>query len=76
MFLAADLVLGEGLNGGWGCWLVAALVFLAVDKSFAEFFFLWSAVGGNGGPNCHRIGGIVSYFIGVDGDKRGLVKAW
>lgn len=33
---------------------------------------MWSAVGGNGGPNCHRIGGIVSYFIGVDGDKKGF----
>lgn len=41
MFLAADLVLGEGLNGGWGCWLVAALVFLAVDKSFVGFFFFF-----------------------------------
>lgn len=38
MFLAADLVLGEGLNGVWGCWLVAALVFLPVDKSFTGFF--------------------------------------
>lgn len=44
MFLAADLVLGEGLNGGWGCWLVAALVFLAVDKSFAVFFFFLCGV--------------------------------
>jgi len=74
VFLAADSVLGEGLNGGWGAGFFTALVFLAVDKSFAGFF-LWSAVGGNGGPNCHRIGGIVSDFIRVDGDNKGLVRA-
>lgn len=44
MFLAADLVLGEGLNGGWGFWLVAGLVFLAVDKNFAGFFFFFCGV--------------------------------
>lgn len=38
MFLAADSVLGEGLNGGWGAGFFTALVFLAVDKSFAGFF--------------------------------------